>query len=214
MDACQGWLPEDIAILVITTALTAVLLSVISQLLYKYRYRVVMQLYRIKQAFSERNIARLYFEYDVFLSYCGEDSTWVQHILVPELEDLHGLKCCVHERDFPITGRLSRVICEYMEQSRYILVVISRHSMKKRWPAFELEQAQDLAIFHGKSVFYIKYGDIGNEVTPEVKQVLDSDIYIEWPEGVRNQKWVDYFFDRLVGRIRGEQMCARCSSIG
>ena len=78
--------------------------------------------------------------------------------------------------------------------------------MKKRWPAFELEQAQDLARCHGKTVFYVKYGDLGDKVTPEVKQVLDSDIYIEWPEGVRNQKCVDHFFDRLVGGIRGEQI--------
>ena len=158
-----------------------------------------MQLYRIRRAFTESSQHNRHFEYDVFLSYCGEDSAWVQHILVPELEDLHGLKCCVHERDFPITGRLSRVICEFMEQSRYILVLISRHSINKRWPAFELEQAQDLARYKGKTVFYVKYGDLGDNITPEVKQVLDSGIYIEWPECLRNQKW---FFNRFVGGIK------------
>ena len=50
---------------------------------------------------------------------------------------------------------------------------------------------------------YVKFGDLGNGITPEVKQVLDSEIYIEWPEGVRNEKWVDHFFERLVGGIRG-----------
>ena len=134
----------------------------------------------------------------------------MQHILAPYLEDVHGIKCCIHEREFPITGKLSRVICEFMEKSRYILVVISRHSINKRWPAFELEHAQDLARCQGKTVFYVKFGDLGDDITPEVKQVLDSEIYIEWPEGVRNEKWVDHFFERLVGGIRGEQICFGC----
>ena len=36
-------------------------------LLFKYRYRLVMQLYRIKQWLSTRYIARLHYEYDVFV---------------------------------------------------------------------------------------------------------------------------------------------------
>ena len=91
-----------------------------------------------------------------------------------------------------------------MEQSRFILVVISRHSINKRWPAFEIEHAQYLAKCQGKQVFYVIYGNVGDAITPEVKQVLDSEIYIKWPEGVRNQQWVDQFFERLVGGIRGE----------
>ena len=42
--------------------------------------------------------------------------------------------------------------------------------------------------------FYVKFGDL----TSEVKQVLDSEIYIEWPEGVRSEKWVDHFFEHLL----------------
>ena len=182
----------------------------IAHLLYKYRYRVIMQLYRLKRALVDHEIRIRHFQYDVFLSYCGEGSDWVQHILVPELEDLHGIRCCVHERDFPITGRLSRVICEHMDQSRYILVVISRHSINKRWPAFEIEHAQYLAKCQGKQVFYVIYGNVGDAITPEDKQVLDSEIYIKWPEGVRNQQWVDQFFERLVGGIRGKEICGGC----
>ena len=169
-----------------------------------------MHVYRIKRTFTERNVENRTYEYELFLSYCGEDSPWVQNTLAPYLEDVHGIKCCIHEREFPIRGKLSRVICEFMEQSRYVLVVISRHSINKRWPAFELEHAQDLARCQGKTVFYVKFGDIGKDITPEVKQVLDSEIYIEWPEGVRNEKWVDRFFERLVGGIRGEQICGAC----
>ena len=86
-------------------------------------------------------------------------------------------------------------------------MVVSRHSINKRWPAFELEHAQELARCQGKTVFYLKFGDLGKLLTPEVKQVLDSEIYIEWPEDVRNEKLVDKFFERLVGGIRGEQIC-------
>ena len=94
-----------------------------------------------------------------------------------------------------------------MEKSRYILVVISKHSINKRWPTFELEHAQDMARCQGKTVFYVIYHDLGKILKPDVKQVLDSEIYIEWPEGVRNKKWIDNFFERLVGGIRGEQIC-------
>ena len=61
-----------------------------------------------------------------------------------------------------------------------------------------------------QTVFYVIYHDLGNILKPDVKQVLDSEIYIEWPEGVRSQKWVDQFFERLVGTIRGEQIFGGC----
>ena len=62
----------------------------------------------------------------------------------------------------------------------------------------------DLARRQGKTVFYqyVKFGDIGSKITPEVKQVFDSQIYVEWPKTVSAQKTVDHFFDRLVSGIR------------
>ena len=211
LDKCQGWLPEQIAALVVFSALSPLVIFVSLLLIYKYRYRVIMNLYRLRRCISTDGIAfPKRARFDLFLSYCREDEYWVHHILIPELEEIHGINCCIHLRDFPIQGSLSKAIHRHMDESRYILVVMSRHSVSKRWPSFELEHAQELARTKGKKVFYIKLGDLGEKVTPEVKQVLDSEIYIEWPEGVRNQKWVDHFFDRLVGGIRGEQICGGC----
>ena len=68
-----------------------------------------------------------------------------------------------------------------------------------------VEHAQDLVRYQCKTVFYVKLCDLGDDITPGVKQVPDNEIYIEWPEGVRNEKWVDHFFERLVGGIRGKQ---------
>ena len=173
----------------------------------------MMCLFRLKQACAawtqaaNRNVT---FKFDLFLSYCREDQDWVHQILVPELEDVHGLTCCVHFRDFPVRGQLSRVIHEFMDDSRYVLIVMSRHSVNKRWPSFELTRAQDLARTQAKTVFYVKLGDLGDDVTPEVKQVLDSEIYIEWPDDVCSAQWVDRFFERLVGAIRDEQVCGDC----
>ena len=129
LDKCDHWESDEITLLVASAVLVTIAVGVATLLLHKYRYRVIMQLYRIKRAFVERNKENNSYEYEVFLSSCSEDSPWVQNILAPYLEGVHGIKCCIHEREFPITGRLSRVICEFMEQSRYILVVISRHSI-------------------------------------------------------------------------------------
>ena len=41
-------------------------------------------------------------EYDVFICYSSDDTSWVTGDLLPYLEDICGLRCCIHERDFKV----------------------------------------------------------------------------------------------------------------
>ena len=54
-----------------------------------------------------------------------------------------------------------------------------------------------------ETVFFIKYGLATDQISVSV-------IYMEWPEGVPNQNFVDDLLNRLVGEIRGEQICFGC----
>lgn len=212
MDQCTGWLPGEIVLLCLLSSLTPILTLVLLILTHKYRYRLVMVLYRIKRAITmNQSLSRLTMKYDVFLSYCFEDNVWVHNLLIPELEDMHGLRCCVHYRDFPIRGDIADAIQRHMAQSRCIIIVLSAQSVSKHWPVYELKHAQNLSLMHGKKVFYIKLGDLGNDIKLDVKQVLDRRIYLEWPEGVRDTRKIDHFYERLVAGIRGQDLCASCS---
>ena len=77
---------------------------------------------------------------------------------------------------------------------------------------FELKHAQNLSRLFGTKVFYIKLGNINDiKLKPEIKEVLSRQIYLKWPEGVRDATKIDRFYERLVSGIRGHELCASCS---
>ena len=42
------------------------------------------------------------FAYDVFVSYCDENRTWVLDEMLPNIEKREEINICLHERDFQV----------------------------------------------------------------------------------------------------------------
>ena len=71
------------------------------------------------------------FDYDIFVSFAGEDFDFVRDHLMPELEGTQNLRLCVHERDF-IPGRnIVDNIVEAVESSKKVVLYLHYLSKKK-----------------------------------------------------------------------------------
>ena len=206
VESCERWSVLEIIILTCLVNLSLILLAISAFLRRKYRYRILNMLFSCKRLCSGKDHNKT-FKYTLYLIYCKEDRLWVHDTLLDELENIHGIRCCVHYRDFPGNGFLSEIIPRFMDQSRFVLAVLSEKSIHKYWIQYELQRARDLELRNSKRILYIKYGYLGTSIPADIRQVLDSNIYIDWPDNVDDADKRRVFFEKLIGAIRGEQLC-------
>jgi hypothetical protein len=85
--------------------------------------------------------------YDAFVSYRreGTDRSWVEKILVPELERL-GIRLCLEHRDFRIGGQRIREIERAIENSRYTISVFTPRYLQGPFQDFQSVLAQHQGI--------------------------------------------------------------------
>lgn len=82
------------------------------------------------------------YTYDVFVSYSDQNRDWVLEQLLPNIEREDELNICLHERDFKVGLTILENIINCMDQSRCILLVISKSFVSSNWCQFELHLAQ------------------------------------------------------------------------
>ena len=148
------------------------------------------------------------------MSYAAEDRFWVHNILMSRLEVDYGLKLCLHYRDFPAHSDLVDVIAAKIKESRSIVVVLSKFSLTKPWCQFELKHAHTQHLLTGKPFIIIKLGDIPDtiELSDFVQDLLNSQIYIEWPEVKLeacdlDRKREALFWGKIQRSIYGQDYC-------
>ncbi len=73
--------------------------------------------------------------FDVYISYSGKDSEFVDQSLAPALESgATSYKLCLHQRDFPPSATLEDTIAVATESSTRVLLVLSRAYLESEWP--------------------------------------------------------------------------------
>ena len=207
-DSCERWSVLKIIFLVFVTNITCMLLVIMIYLCRKYRYRLLNLLYKSKGFCNGKRGHK--FDFTMYLIYSREDSLWVYDTLIDILENEHGITCCVPDRDFPGIGFMSDIVVRFMDESQFFLAVLSENSINKPWVKFQLERARDHELRENKRIFYVKIGDLGNNIPSHIRQVLDSKIHINWPANVDSAGKRRKFSDKLVGSIRNEQLCVPC----
>ena len=206
----------------VTITTSVILVFLIFYMSYRCRYRIntcyfhTCQWIHKRKNVSERD--KLTFsniKYDAFVSYASEDRFWVHDVLMPELEGTYGLQLCLHYRDFPAHGDLVDVIIKKIQQSRCIVVVLSKFSVIRPWCDYELKSAHAQHLLMGKDLIIIKLGDIPNdlELTDLVRDLLNSQVYIEWPEVGLQMSKLDHkrqsvFWGKIQRAIYGEEHCS------
>ncbi|XP_022780924.1 toll-like receptor 1 [Stylophora pistillata] len=86
-------------------------------------------------------LTELKFEFDAFIIYSSKDSEWVVKTLLPTLEEKHGLKCCVHYRDFTPGIPIRQNMVDSIYKCKKTVAVVSSNFFNSNYCGSELDYA-------------------------------------------------------------------------
>lgn len=181
---------------------TISLVFLIIALIYKYRMYIHYWMFLAKIAlgrnFRKRPLTpdggKLH-KYDAFVSYSNEDKDFV-HEMIAQLEGKPPyLKLCVYERDFEIGSFVSEAVLNSINESKYVILIISNSFAKSHWCRWETQLAEYHRIFLEDGSPYdplvlIRIGDIQNKyLTTTLKYLLKTKIYHSWDQRKNEEFW-------------------------
>ena len=142
-----------------------------------------------------RRLETEHFDYDVFVSFAGEDLDWVLQHLVPKLEEELGLRLCIHERDFRPGKNILNNIVDSINASKKYLMVFSRHFTHSPWCQFELDLCLGHTLDYDDLLIVACLGDVpSRDLTSSMAAVLKTTTYIQWRP---NRDAATLFWDRV-----------------
>lgn len=126
-------------------------------------------------------------EFDVFLSYCSADETWV--IRLKKALETAGFrvwrdKDCIRPGDLFLEE-----IAKGVRSSRCIAFVISRRSVESQWVREEYNRAISLAVNTGKRVIGLRLDDSAFPDFLEIRHAVDFRDTRNFEEAVRQLRW-------------------------
>ncbi|XP_071174734.1 toll-like receptor 2 [Mytilus edulis] len=110
-------------------------------LLYNYRWKIILYMYRKVRHVVEKNLHENYM-YDAYVSYEDRSVTWIQKFFLPKIEEKWGLKVCLHDRDLLPGDPTADAKAESIQQSRHVVFIITEHFTEGKWGRFEIERAK------------------------------------------------------------------------
>ncbi|XP_068426963.1 toll-like receptor 2 isoform X2 [Clinocottus analis] len=157
--------------------------------------------------------------YDAFVSYSERDASWVENLLVPELEQPRDndegsvnhrpLTLCLHKRDF-LPGRwIVDNIMSAMERSRRTLFILSENFVQSDWCRYELDFSH-FQLFSGSAggdaAILVLLEPLSKDDIPrrfcKLRKLMSSNTYLEWPQ---EEERSEEFWRRLRLALRGEE---------
>ncbi|CAH3043078.1 unnamed protein product [Porites evermanni] len=134
-------------------------------------------------------------DYDAFIIYSSADEKWVYKILCPILEEKHGLRCCVHHRDFVVGKPFRENMADSVYKSRKIIAVVSHNFFKSKYCSQEMDMALGRSLDRGDdSVIVIKYDGVDTRKLPKA---LRQRSYIDYPKLIEKEMWERRLIDCL-----------------
>ncbi|KAG7311962.1 hypothetical protein JYU34_001387 [Plutella xylostella] len=135
------------------------------------------------------------YKYDAFVSYCNEDRDFVLEMIAEMESNPPFLKLCVYERDFEIGSFISESILNSINESRYIILVISNGFAKSQWCRWETQLAEYHRLFLEDGTSYdplvlVRIGHIEPKyLSTTLKFLLKTKIYLSWEEQRQDEFW-------------------------
>ncbi|XP_013199564.2 toll-like receptor 2 [Amyelois transitella] len=186
------------------TVITFIIIVIVGTVIYKCRIYIRYWLFLAKIAIGRKFIRKSLkstgnelksYKYDAFVSYCNEDRDFISE-MVSQLESHPPyLKLCIYERDFEIGSYISEAVLTSINESKYVILLISNNFAKSQWCRWETQLAEYHRLFLEDGTAYdplvlIKIGDIENKyLSTTLKYLLKSKIYHCWDETNQTEFW-------------------------
>ena len=130
--------------------------------------------------------------YDAFVSYSGSDHQWVVNTLQERLEHHDPpYKLCIHHRDFVVGAPIQENILNSVDQSKRMLMVLSRNFLKSEWCLLEFRAAHRKVLEDRMNyLIIILFDDVNmDELDDEMKLYMRTNTYLSF-----SNKW---FWEKL-----------------
>ena len=140
----------------------------------------------------------LKFEYDAFVIFSSQDSDWVVNTLIPTLEKKHGLKCCIHYRNFTPGVLFRDNVVDSVYKCRKTLAIVSTHFFDSNYCGSELDFAlHRLMEKRDDSLVVIKLDEVDKRKLP---MELQERSYIDYSKSVEKEAWEKKLVDCLKNK--------------
>ena len=163
-----------------------------------YRHRWDIRYCMLKMSHKGKKYQRLIdqtttYKYDAFVAYDKDDRSWVRNELIPNMESSedpnsgiegHGMRFCIHERDFELGNWIEENIVSAIEQSRKVILVISANFLASNWCRFELEISRMQSLERGRNLVVpvlMETIDFAN-MPSSLQWLVRKHTYIEWKD--------------------------------
>ena len=112
------------------------------------------------------------------------DLNWVKANLL-RLEEEHGLRLCLHDRDWMPGRDIADNIVESIEKSRKTVLIVSNAFAISQWCHFELAMVQTRTVEADRdNIILVILEEIdGRNITPRLRMQMQTKTYIEWTSG-------------------------------
>ena len=141
----------------------------------------------------------LKFEYDAFVIFSSQDSDWVVNTLIPTLEKKHGLKCCIHYRNFTPGVLFRDNVVDSVYKCRKTLAIVSTHFFDSNYCGSELDFAlHRLMEKRDDSLVVIKLDKVDKRKLP---MELQERSYIDYSKSVEKEAWEKKLVDCLKNKV-------------
>lgn len=188
--------------IVVAISMTAFIGLLLGGFAYRFRWRIRYLYYIAKAKYTGYRLIPdsdlPTYPYDAFVSYANEDGDFVKNDMVRKLEDEHGLRLCIHERDF-IPGRpIAENIIQAIMNSRRTLILLSKNFLASKWCRYEFNMARIEGIYsrEGESIlFVVMYEDVDiTELSHEMLECLETESFLKYQN---DETEMQYFWQTL-----------------
>ncbi|XP_076447010.1 toll-like receptor 2 [Babylonia areolata] len=165
-------------------------LCLLAGLVYRYRWYLRFYLYRYRRRRHDgQGTELIQFDFDVYLAHSSEDVHWVCQQLVPLLEEDHGLRTFLPDRDTVPGTVMAENITRFMDNSSRILLLISDTYVREEWRLFEFQHIVYAAVDQQKDVIVVLLGDVeAGRLTKEMTRMLTRGTFLQWGSSEEAQR--------------------------
>ncbi|XP_064613321.1 toll-like receptor 4 [Liolophura sinensis] len=166
---------------------------------YRYRWNIKYWMRtKCRRGPVYDELAMEHYQFDAFVAYNSQNYQWACRDLRNVLETENNYKLCLHDRDFPVGVSIQQNIVDAVNNSRKVILVITRAFLRSDWCEFEIQMAGMRMMRDGREDAIIVIMMEETPVTEMPKSLLNLWKHITFLMWENEQTEEEIFWDRLL----------------